>query len=141
MFIFYFDLEDESSQDGLEEREENTNKLWQINHRAVFLEDSFRYDKTTRQRSPPSLPFLLNTDKHFLQAVEIIMVVPTNSRTRDFDALLDSKVDGAISNDDVSSLAEGGNDRRYGGKSLRVQNSSLCAEEICNIILQAHVDI
>jgi hypothetical protein len=53
------------------------------------------------------------------------MVLPPHSGTGDLDALLDGKVDIAVSDDDVAAFAEGGDDGGDGGEALGVGDVTL----------------
>ena len=69
------------------------------------------------------------------------MIEPANSTARNLQALLDSKVDTSVSNNDVATLCECWDYTRYCRESLRVENRGLCTEEICYVALKVHVDI
>jgi hypothetical protein len=91
------------------------------------IEDTFSDNETSCQRAFLLASLLLSALENLFEALHIIMIVPTNRASRNLKTFLNSKVDTTVCNDDVPSLAEGGNDRRDGRKRLRISDSSLGA--------------
>lgn len=111
----------------------------QVSHRTVLLEDTFSHDDPTRQR-PPLLPALLvDALKNLLKILQVIVIVPTNSRTGDLKTLLDGELDTAVGDDDISTLRERWNDKGNRRKVLRVQDRSLGTQKLGNITLEVHM--
>ena len=69
------------------------------------------------------------------------MIEPANGGTVNLKALLNSKMDTPVGNDDVAMLCKGGDYARYCQEPLGLQNRGLCSEEVCNLALKVHVDI
>ena len=69
------------------------------------------------------------------------MIVRANGGTGNLKALLDSKIDTLVGNDDVATHCKGRDQARYCREPLGVQNRGLCSEEVCNVVLKVHVDI
>ena len=113
----------------------------QINHAAVLLKDTFGHNESPRKRSAPFAAFLLNAQKDLLKTFEVIMIVPADGRTENLKALLYSKVDTPVGNDDVATLCQGRDHARYCREPLGVQNRGLCSEEVCYVVLKVHVYI
>lgn len=116
-----------------------TNQLGQINHFPITFKDAFGDNEATCQRSLALLSLLLYADKDILEALEIIVVIPPDRGTRNLNTLLDSKVDRTIRDNDVSSLAESGNNRADGRESLRVKDRCLRPQKFRNIAFQVKV--
>jgi hypothetical protein len=58
------------------------------------------------------------------------MVKPANGRAGNLQALLDSKIDTPVSNNDVATLCKGRDHAWYCRETLGVENISFCAEEV-----------
>ena len=113
----------------------------EIRHRAIAFEDAFCDDESTGQRSP-SLPVLLvDSFQDFLKALHVVVVEPADGATRDLEALLNRKVDAPVSDDDISTLAEGGNNGGDCRERLRVEDGVFGSKEICDVLLQVGVHI
>ena len=69
------------------------------------------------------------------------MFVPVNSSARQDDTLLNRNVDTLISNNNVTTLKETGNDRRGGGHGLGVKNAALGTNKRSNVVLALSVNI
>jgi hypothetical protein len=69
------------------------------------------------------------------------MLIISNGASTNLQALPDSEIDGPISNNNITSLAERRNDTRNRRKSLSIYNASLCTQTRSNIRLSFHVYI
>ena len=60
---------------------------------------------------------------------------------RNLQALLDSKIDTPVGNNDVATLCKRRDHARYCRETLGVENRGLCTEEVCYVALKVYVDI
>ena len=116
-----------------------TNQLGQISHFPITFKNTFGDNEATCQRTLALLSLLLHADKNLLEALEIIVVIPPDGRTRDLDTLLNGKVHRAIRDNDISPLAEGRNNRGDGREPLRVKDRCLRSQKFRNIAFQINV--
>lgn len=113
----------------------------QIDHFPITFEDTFCDNEATCQRTLTLLSLLLYADKNVLEALEIIVVIPPNRRTRYLDTLLDGKVYRAIRDNDITSLAESRNNRGYSRESLGVKDGCLRSQKFRDITFQVKVHV
>ena len=69
------------------------------------------------------------------------MLIPAYCTSRDLNALAYGEVDGLVCNNDVSALAEGRDNTRYGGKGLRIDDAGWHAQVCGDVLLCLHVYI
>ena len=85
-------------------------------------------------RGPRRLRHSFSTHKRTSSRVktfEVIMIEPADGETGYLKALLDSKIDTPVGNNEVATLSKGKDYARYRRESLGVQNRGLCSEEVC----------
>lgn len=111
----------------------------EINAVADSLEKALGDDESAGQLLPRLL--LRHPSHDTFQIIHVSVVVPFDVAPGDLQASAYGEVDGAIGNDDVASLAEGGYDTGDGGESLGVNNASLGANVRRDVSLRLHVYI
>lgn len=115
-------------------------KTGQIRRITNGLKQTFGNDETTGELL--SLCLLGSHALHdTLEPIHITMIEPANAGTRGLQTLTDRVVNGAVSDDDIATLAEGGDTRGRDGEGLGVDDAALGAEEGSNVGLGADVDI
>lgn len=118
-----------------------THQLGQIRHGTIVLEDTLSDDELSCEWELLLLDLLGHRLYDLLKTSQIIMIVPPHSRPREFDTLMNGKVDTAICDNDVATFAEGRDDRRDGAERLGVDNGGFCAEERCQVAFKVLVKV
>ena len=141
VLVFEFDLWHSSVNPSFMMLMDTTHQFRQVGHRTITFKNTFGDDESASQRSP-SLPALLaDTFQDLLKTLHVVMVEPTDSATRDLEALLNRKIDVSVCNDDIPTLGEGRYDGRNRSERLRVENSIFGSKEIRDVLLEVSMNV
>lgn len=115
-------------------------QLGQVGAVARSLEQALRHDK------PPCqlllLCLLLDHLLHLgLKVAHVAVTEPADVASRDLETLADRVVCGSVGDDDIATLAKGGDHAGDGGESLGIDDAAFGAEVGGDVGLRLHVDV
>ena len=106
-----------------------------------MIKDALSDDEPASQRSLLLALLLVGTLQNLLQALHVIVVKPANGTTRDLETLLDGKINTAVRDNNIATLAEGGYNRGDSREGLCIDDSRFCSQEVRDVLLELDVDI
>lgn len=75
-----------------------------------MVEDALSDNESPGERTPLLPPLLLRAFKDLFQTLHVVVVIPTDRAPRNLKTLLNSEVDTAVGDDNVSTFAKRGDD-------------------------------